>query len=83
VGSRLSRTTTIGGLLDFTIRPNTDGPGWDYIDGRADVPEVVARVRDSGRAVILDREAAAEVDAWIKRMGWGREQAPVFLERLE
>jgi hypothetical protein len=69
--------------LEFTIRPNTNVAGWEDIVGRGDIPGVVAQVRESGRPMMIGKDVAAEVEAWITLIGWEPGEAPVYLERLE
>lgn len=69
--------------MNFTIRPNTAGAGWEAMTHRDRIPPILARVRATGRPVLCDEQTAIEADAWLKDAGWEPHDAPVFLERFE
>jgi hypothetical protein len=65
--------------MDMRLEPNLASAGWPWIDGRRDIPGVVATVRAAGRGMTLGPEAAAEVTAWTASVGWELNEAPVLL----
>jgi hypothetical protein len=52
------------------IVPHSASSGWDWIDGRTDIPGVVGLVRATGEPRAVGPGAADEVSAWIDRVGW-------------
>ncbi len=64
------------------IEPVTGSPDWEWLRGRNDVPRVVVQLRETGVPITLAPETAAEVKAWVERVGWGPSAAPVRLVPL-
>jgi hypothetical protein len=65
--------------MNVRLEANPRSAGWLWIDGRRDIPGVVAMVRTTERGMTLGPETAAEVTGWIERVGWEPNEAPVLL----
>jgi hypothetical protein len=63
--------------MRMTAVPNSSA--WAWLQGRRDIPGVVAQLRETGKPKTLGPEAAAEVQAWIERIGWEPDSSPVRL----
>jgi hypothetical protein len=69
--------------VDHKLQPNPRSAGWRWIEDRLrTIPGVVAMVRQTGRSMTLGPEDTAEVLAWIERIGWDRDKAPVLLQPI-
>jgi hypothetical protein len=65
--------------MDYRLYPAPDTPGWAWIEGRPDVPGVVAMLRRGGSPFTIGPEAVREVREWAQRVGWRTADAPVRL----
>jgi hypothetical protein len=65
--------------MDYHLAPDKTQPGWTWLQGRSDVPGVVAQVRETGIEMTINQETAEEIRAWIRRMNWTDATSPVRL----
>lgn len=65
--------------MDYYLAPDETRPGWAWLEGRSDVPGVVAQIRETGVEMTVNQETAEDILAWIRRMNWTEASAPVRL----
>jgi hypothetical protein len=65
--------------MDMRMTAVPDSSAWAWPQGRRDIPGVVAQLCETAKPMRLGPEAAAEVQAWIERIGWEPDSSPVCL----
>jgi hypothetical protein len=68
--------------LVYRLTPNIGSFGWSYVQGRTDVPAVVAELCTTEQLAV-DARTAAELLRWMTLVGWAERHAPVLVQPFD